>query len=97
MSLEIIKQAITNKNVIEFFYDGKQRTVEPYLVGNTPTGKQSLRAYQIGGYSNSEIPAWKTFTIMKISNVVLTDDHFSKRFDYNPNDKGMMSILHRVE
>ena len=97
MSLAKIKQAITNKKIIEFFYDGKQRIVEPYLIGNTTTGKQSLRAYQIGGNSNSKIPSWKMFTIVKISNVKVTDDAFSKRSDYKPNDKGMIRILHRVE
>ncbi|MDW5549924.1 WYL domain-containing protein [Methanosarcina sp.] len=97
MSLEIIKQAITNRNIIRFYYDDKQRIVEPYLIGNTSTGKQSLRAYQIGGYSNSKIPAWKIFTVMNMYDVVLTDDSFSRRPDYNPNDRGMMSILYRVE
>lgn len=97
MSLTSIKQAITNKKIIEFFYDDKQRIVEPYLIGNTTTGKQSLRAYQIGGNSNSKIPSWKIFTIVKISNVKVTENTFSKRSDYNPNDRGMNQILHRVE
>lgn len=97
MGLAKIKQAITNKKIIEFFYDGKQRIVEPYLIGTTSTGKQSLRAYQIGGHSNSKMPSWKLFTIMKISNVKVTENTFSKRSDYNPNDKGMNRILHRVE
>ena len=97
MSLTRIKQAITNKKIIEFFYDGKKRIVEPYLIGNTTTGKQSLRAYQIGGNSNSKIPSWKIFTIVKISNVKVTENTFSKRSDYNPNDRGMNQILHRVE
>jgi len=97
MTLTRIKQAITNKKIIEFFYDGKQRIVEPYLIGTTTTGKQSLRAYQIGGHSNSGIPSWKMFTIMKISSVKVTDNAFSKKSDYNPNDKGMIKILHRVE
>ena len=97
MGLAKIKQAITNKKIIEFFYDGKQRIVEPYLIGTTSTGKQSLRAYQIGGHSNSKMPSWKMFSIMKISNVKVTENTFSKRSDYNPNDRGMNQILHRVE
>ncbi|WP_135605544.1 hypothetical protein [Methanococcoides sp. NM1] len=97
MSLSTIEQAIANKKTIEFFYDGAQRIVEPYLVGNTTTGKQSLRAYQIGGHSNSKVPSWKMFTIMKMTNIKEMENTFSKRPDYNPNDKAMTVILFRVE
>jgi hypothetical protein len=73
------------------------RIVEPYVVGNTSTGKQSLRAYQIGGSSSSPIPSWRMFTLMKMTSVTLNDSTFSPRPEYNPNDKGMTTILSRIE
>jgi predicted DNA-binding transcriptional regulator YafY len=97
LSLEIIKKSISDKKKIEFFYDGMHRIVEPYVLGNTSTGKQSLRAYQVGGASNSSIPSWKMFSVMKMTGVAVIDETFLPRSDYKPDDKGMVSIFCRVE
>ena len=52
MNQEII-EAIENQNIIEFYYDGEFRAVEPHCYGVTTAGNEGLRAFQIGGYSST--------------------------------------------
>jgi len=90
----IICQAIQERRVIEFRYDGHYRKVEPYCHGRSKKGKESLRGYQIAGGSNSRsVPFWRLFTTAKMGNLTLTDETFAgNRPRYNPNDKDLRPI-----
>jgi len=50
MNLEICA-AIRTRSVIQFYYDGGLRTVEPHCHGVSKDGNELLRGYQTGGYS----------------------------------------------
>jgi hypothetical protein len=52
MNQEII-EAIENKNLVEFNYDGELRVIEPHCYGLSKKGIEVLRAYQVDGYSSS--------------------------------------------
>jgi hypothetical protein len=56
-----ICNAIRERRLIRFYYDGYQRIVQPYAYGiHKDTGNEVLRAYQVGGYSSSgDIPDWR--------------------------------------
>ncbi|WP_181685368.1 hypothetical protein [Halorhabdus salina] len=90
--------AIDQQKVLEFTYDGLLRRVEPHCHGQSQKGKESLRAYQIGGRSQSrEIPYWRLFTVAKMSNLRVSDENFSgTRPGYNPNDKDLSPIHCRL-
>lgn len=92
MTDEII-QAIEGMNVVEFFYEGEQRIVEPHCYGKTTAGNEGLRAFQIDGYSSSGKLGWKMYDLGKAENVVISDQSFEgPRPGYKRGDKGMSQI-----
>jgi len=85
--------AISNKKALRFLYDDSVRIVEPYCFGESVSGPDVLRAYQIRGYSSSSLPkGWRLFVVSEITNLtILEDETFDgKRRDYNPNDAAMI-------
>ena len=92
-------EAISDRKIIAFYYDGGYRTVEPYAYGASGAGKEILRGYQLGGFSDSNAPeGWKLFHISRIKNLVVMEEKFSyNREDYNPADPAMQEIFCEVE
>lgn len=86
--------AIAKRAVIQFYYDGGTRTVEPHCHGTSRSGNEVLRGYQIAGHSESgNSVEWKLYDASKISSLVDTGKTFlDNRPGYNPSDKGMSSI-----
>ncbi len=86
--------AIRNRAVVQFYYDGGTRTVEPHCHGISTTGNEVLRAYQTAGYSESgKSVGWKILEVAKITSFRQADVTFStNRPGYNPNDSGMSSV-----
>jgi len=68
--------------------------VQPRCYGVSRDGKELLRAYQIGGHSESgQSAGWKLFRLDDVSNLSVTDDSFQgPRPPYNTNDKAMATI-----
>lgn len=71
--------AIADRRVVEFDYDGHHRVVQPAAAGShATTGNAVLRGYQIGGSGKTRaVPFWDLFLVEKISNLVMTDDTFN--------------------
>jgi hypothetical protein len=91
--ISIICEAISHRRVIQFYYDGELRIVEPHCHGITTAGNQGLRAYQIGGYSSSNKYGWKMYDLGKSNNIVITPNSFPRaRNGYKKGDSGMMQI-----
>lgn len=92
-----IINAIRNQNLIEFYYEGGTRTVEPHCYGMTTVGNQGLRAFQVDGYSSSGKMGWKIYDLGKASAIEVLDDTFSSsRPGYNKGDKGMDRIFQEL-
>jgi len=92
----LICNAIAKKNIIEFYYKGGIRRVEPHCYGiHKDTGNEVLRGFQIDGYSESKkIPYWRLYIVSEMSGLRITDDLFlSPRPEYNPNDSHMSTIF----
>lgn len=88
-----ICDAIKNKQLIEFYYNGGTRTVEPHCHGVTTAGNEALRGYQVAGYSESGNMGWKMFDLGKASNINVLEETFNgPRPDYKRGDKGMSQI-----
>ncbi len=87
--------AISTRRMIRFSYDGGVRTVEPYCHGVSTAGNEVLRAYQVGGFSQSEDPTgWRLFDLAKMEDVEITGEKFEPyRPEYNPGDQVMRSVL----
>lgn len=95
MNQQII-EAIENQNVIEFYYEGERRVVEPHCYGETTAGNEGLRAYQIDGYSSSGKMGWKMYDLGKSDNIAITEDRFNVRNGYKRGDKGMSEIFAEI-
>lgn len=91
-----IIDAIENQNVIEFYYEGEIRVVEPHCYGETTAGNEGLRAYQTDGYSSSGKMGWKMYDLGKAEDIIVTEDIFEIRIGYNIGDKGMSVIYAEI-
>lgn len=93
----LIINAIKNQNVIEFYYEGELRIVEPHCYGETTAGNEGLRAFQVGGYSSSGKLGWKMYDIGKADDITNTGDSFDgPRPGYSRGDKGMSRIYAEI-
>jgi len=90
--------AIKSRLVVQFYYKGHRRVVEPHLVGEKTNGVIELSAWQIGGYSESgKQPPWRNYILDEITNFRSTGENFSGiRPGYNPNDQTMSRIICRL-
>ena len=89
-----ITDAIQNRNLMSFIYDGFSRTLEPHTYGIDSRGHMAMRAYQVSGGSKSgEYAGWKIFHICEISNVrIQSETYAGPRRDYKRDDKTFLSI-----
>jgi len=96
--IEEICQTIKERKLLNFYYDGGLRTVEPYCYGLSKKNAAFLRAYQISGYSKSGTPSgWKLLNVSKISNISISEESFRLiRPEYNPNDPIIVKIYCRI-
>ena len=89
----VISNAIKNKQLLQFYYNGGTRVVEPHCYGTTTAGNEGLRAYQVSGYSESGNLGWKMFDLGHASSILVLDESFSSsRPGYKRGDKGMSQI-----
>ena len=83
MNTSIIRNAIANKEVIEFTYQGYPRVAEPHVYG-IKAGKRKILVYQIGGLTSSgKIPDWRLVNIDEIFGLrVIKDQKFAGPREY---------------
>jgi hypothetical protein len=91
---QTIRNAIHDRCVLSFTYDGCFRTVEPHAYGVTPAGHEVIRCYQTGGTSHSgKLPAWRLMKVAQMTFLVVTEQHFvGERPGYKRGDKHMSTI-----
>lgn len=71
-------QAIRERRLLSFTYDGLPRTVVPAVYGHNWRGAKTLRAYQVSGASRSATDQpWRLFTVAKIASCVVVDERFA--------------------
>ena len=89
--VEILREAIESRNVLNIFYDPGSRQIEPHCLGRSSKGELLLRAFQVEGASSSgEHINWKLFRVDKLTFAKGTGNNFAgPRPQYNPNDKVM--------
>jgi len=92
----MIIDAIEGNRRLKVNYKGGYRTLEPYCYGISTAGNDSLRAYQIDGYSNcGESTNWKFMNTKKIEDIQLLNDNFiPNNPDYSRGDK-MMKVIYK--
>ena len=91
-------QAVRQRRMIRFAYDGLPREVEPHMVVVTTTGHDALSGYQTAGASTTDIvPGWKLFALDKLIDLQVLDRTFhSPRADYRPATTLCARVLAQV-
>lgn len=84
-----IAEAIRTQHLLTFNYDGYMRTVEPHTYGTDRKGNRALRAYQVGGGSESgERVGWKIFHERDMKGLAVLPHSFQgPRLGYNRADQ----------
>lgn len=112
--LNLLQYAIENKYEIVFWYRGKKvsdprnkkyfrqnwRFAQPVALGySKASGGLMLRAWQKKGVTNTVRPAWKTFLVDEMKNIVVHDGEngkyyrpFAKPEGYNYNEFGDLKM-----
>ncbi len=90
----VLCQAIRERRIVRFYYDGGTRDVEPHCHGCSKDENDLLRGYQTSGHStSSESVGWKMFRLDRVSDLTLTTARFAApRPDYDPLDNRMATI-----
>ncbi len=92
--INLIKEAIKNKQILSFSYDGMNRVVEPHALGITSKENTVLRCYQIQGGHKNNNHTWDLCSLKKIVNLSTTGNTFiGPRLGYKKGDKAMITIL----
>jgi hypothetical protein len=89
-----ICEAIRNKNLLEFYYNGYHRVVEPHTLGVSKKNNDILSAFQIRGESESDKSSpWRLFDLVEMENMRVLEEKFSGHRDgYKKGDKRMIQI-----
>ena len=99
--------SIKNRNLVTIYYKGDKnggrglRSIEPYCFGYSKSGNKVLRAWDIEGASHTAsigeqpLPGWRLFRLDRIGSYAIDpkEKFDSSKPNYNPNDKGMKSIM----
>jgi predicted DNA-binding transcriptional regulator YafY len=90
--------AILDHQVVRIRYQGRDRTVEPHLLGIHEAGEPILVAYQTGGTSErGDVPGWRSFISTAVDEVELIGRHFpGARSDLNAAAHPMIEIFARA-
>ncbi len=89
--------ATLDHRVVHFQYQGRDRVVEPHLLGLHEAGEPMLVAYQTGGTSQTgELPGWRTFITASIEDVEIADEAFQSRGELNVLAHPMLEIFARA-
>lgn len=91
---DTICSAIRNNKILEFYYDGYYRVVEPFTFGISARDNEILSAFQVGGESRSgNRPTWRLFDLEKIEDIQISNEHFDgNREGYRRGDSRMDRI-----
>ena len=102
-----IISAINNHNVCTIYYEGDTisnpgyREIEPYVYGLSKRENQVIRAYQLGGKSDTPdtMPGWRLFRVDRMVDFMNSGDIFNEPKPlYNPSgDKDMVRIFSQAK
>lgn len=90
----LMADAIQAHRLLTFTYNGYRRTVEPHTYGIGRKGHRALRAYQVGGGSESgEFVGWKLFHVHEMDGISASPQSFhGPRPNYKRGDQAFARI-----
>ena len=93
-----IYDALKNRCVLKFTYQGRPRVVEPHAYGISRASNEVIRCYQTGGTSGSrKVPCWRLVLVDDIEFLTVTEERFlDKRPGYEKHDEDMSTIFYEL-
>jgi hypothetical protein len=90
--------AVLEHRVTRIRYNGRDRVIEPQLLGIHEAGEPMLVAYQTAGDSQSgDVPGWRTFITTSVESVDVTDERFpGPRGDLDIGAQRMIEVFARA-
>jgi hypothetical protein len=90
--------SVQDRRIIEFYYHGGYRIVEPYALGVTRHGdadNESLICYQLSGFSDlNNAVGWKLYRISEMEEIKVSRERFAgDRPGYDPEDIHMVQVF----
>lgn len=78
-----IRQAISERHLVEFHYHGAARVAEPHVYG-LHDGKYQLLCFQVGGQSRSgKLPNWRRFDLDEMTGLRVLSESFPGPRDFS--------------
>ena len=84
---EMLRQAILGKHLVEFYYEGGTKVLEPHMVAHNMQGHILLNGWFVRGDAKFGEEGWQDYMLAGISKLKVLPENFAKaRFGYNPLD-----------
>jgi hypothetical protein len=97
LNTSVIRNAISNRHLIEFSYHGYPRIAEPHVYG-IKNGKRQILVYQVGGLTSSgKVPDWRRINLDDVIGIKVADQTFpgprvDKSSDYDDWDTVISAV-----
>ncbi|HEY0946751.1 MAG TPA: WYL domain-containing protein [Opitutaceae bacterium] len=94
----LLVQAVTQRRVVTFNYDGRRRVVEPHAYGRSRKGHNLLRGFDVEAAAveagrAKKASGWALYSVDKMANVEVTERTFAEpRPGYRRGDRKMRRI-----
>ena len=84
---EILRRAVLGRNLVEFYYEGGTKVIEPHMVAHNMNGHILLNGWFVRGDQKFGEEGWQDYMLVGISQLKILPETFAKaRFGYNPLD-----------
>jgi hypothetical protein len=90
----LICDAIRERRLLRFIYEGYERVVEPHLYGINTANHEMLSGWLVAGWSASKPePGWRNYLVQEMHDIhVLATPFEPAREGYNPDDRGLRQV-----
>ncbi|WP_428309136.1 WYL domain-containing protein [Hydrocarboniphaga sp.] len=89
----VIAAAIERKCRLQLDYDASSRVFEPHTLGVDASGLLMVCGYQVrGGSRTGQSSGWKTFSLGRVGELEVLEEHFGPHAEYRHNDPGFARI-----
>ena len=84
---DVLRQAVMGKKLVEFYYEGGTKVIEPHIVAHNMNGHILLNGWFVRGDKKFGEEGWQDYMLAGISQLKILPETFTKaRFGYNPLD-----------
>jgi len=85
MIQEMLRKAVLGKNLVEFYYEGGTKVIEPHMVAYNRNGHILLHGWFVRGDQKFGEEAWQDYMLVGVTKLKVLPENFAgPRFGYNP-------------